>query len=389
MALISFPRVFGSLTTSQMSYLDDNFNMINTVFGVATGANQSPVANNIPIADSLALLRQWMGIAQQSQTGNITLGAANYCSVTELNSASAFNVTLPAASASTSKWFWLKNINTGIVTIVGTVDGIVNPTLSQYDQIFLWSDGTNWFGYVMASKAMISHGMKVFASSGTFTAPVTGSFMVMLMAGGGGGGAGGGGAGIASGGGGGGGAAGEIRFIKVAQTVNDAVTVTINSGGIGGSGVSGGTGGNGTAGGSVVYGAFTANGGNFGAGSANGAGNFGAGGAQAVIAGGSGVGTGGAGASTLLESAVGGGNGAAGTGSNSSAGGGGAGGSSSFARGGIGGNAVAGGAGGAGSSAPDWGAGGGGGGGSATLGGGPFAGGNGGNGGQGLVIIWW
>ncbi len=58
MALITFPRVFANLTTALLSYLDDNFNAINTAFGAATGVSATPGANIIPIAGAASMLAQ-------------------------------------------------------------------------------------------------------------------------------------------------------------------------------------------------------------------------------------------------------------------------------------------------------------------------------------------
>ena len=54
------------------------------------------------------------------------------------------DLTLPAASGNTNKYD-IKNTGTGVITIIGTVDGGVNPTLTtQYESITLVSNGTDW-----------------------------------------------------------------------------------------------------------------------------------------------------------------------------------------------------------------------------------------------------
>ncbi len=74
MALISFPRVFANLTTALMSYLDDNFNAINSVFGAATSSSATPGANVIPIAGTDGRLAAgWAGLINvQVITGGVT-----------------------------------------------------------------------------------------------------------------------------------------------------------------------------------------------------------------------------------------------------------------------------------------------------------------------------
>lgn len=74
-------------------------------------------------------------------TTAITMAIATY--YLRVNSASAINITLPTATS--GKEIIVKNINTGVVTLVGTVDGVVNPTLAtQYKYVHLIGNGTNW-----------------------------------------------------------------------------------------------------------------------------------------------------------------------------------------------------------------------------------------------------
>ncbi len=71
-----------------------------------------------------------------------------------LSSTTVKNVTLPTAStiasSSATKEYRLKNINTATWTIVGSVlingSVVTNPTLGQYDGIYIWTDGTTYFG---------------------------------------------------------------------------------------------------------------------------------------------------------------------------------------------------------------------------------------------------
>jgi hypothetical protein len=62
------------------------------------------------------------------------------------NSINPFNVTLPLVSSCSEREYTIKNINSGIVTVVGTIDGVVNYSLPlQYKYVKVISDGTNWF----------------------------------------------------------------------------------------------------------------------------------------------------------------------------------------------------------------------------------------------------
>lgn len=61
------------------------------------------------------------------------------------NSTNAFDITLPSASSITGRIYTIKNINTGAVTVKGTIDGTPDRTLAQYKYITIISNGTAWF----------------------------------------------------------------------------------------------------------------------------------------------------------------------------------------------------------------------------------------------------
>ena len=83
---------------------------------------------------------------------NYAMQTSDANQVFEFSSGSAIAYTLLAASAVPSgSWIKVKNIGAGVLTITGTVDGTVNPTLSQYDEINLFSDGVNWYGKVIGT----------------------------------------------------------------------------------------------------------------------------------------------------------------------------------------------------------------------------------------------
>ena len=84
---------------------------------------------------------------------NISVKTANYTLISTDhiivgNSASAFTLTLPAASSNSSREFIIKNKGTATVTIdatgLGLVDGQNTTTVTQYSAITLISDGTTW-----------------------------------------------------------------------------------------------------------------------------------------------------------------------------------------------------------------------------------------------------
>ena len=77
-----------------------------------------------------------------SRTGTATI--ANSAYFNECNAAS-FNLTLPS-SPDTGQSHCIKNIHaTGVVTLVGTIDGTVNPTLLQYESIKIYYNGSAWY----------------------------------------------------------------------------------------------------------------------------------------------------------------------------------------------------------------------------------------------------
>lgn len=86
-------------------------------------------------------------------TGYRTLGAADVLTGISpknqvANSASASAVTLPA-TAIFGREFHFKNIGAGVLTITGTVDGVVNPTLNQWDKMTVRSNGTAGFWFTV------------------------------------------------------------------------------------------------------------------------------------------------------------------------------------------------------------------------------------------------
>lgn len=92
----------------------------------------------------------WRQIASVDAPPKVVSKSVNYTMVptdgTVLATA-AITVTLPAAAAAIpNRRYTVKNTIAGTVTIGGTVDGVVNKTLTvQYSSIDVVSDGTNWY----------------------------------------------------------------------------------------------------------------------------------------------------------------------------------------------------------------------------------------------------
>jgi hypothetical protein len=59
-----------------------------------------------------------------------------------------FTVTLPTATTITGQEFSIKNSGTGVITVATTssqtIDGSLTQTLTQYDNLVVMSNGTNW-----------------------------------------------------------------------------------------------------------------------------------------------------------------------------------------------------------------------------------------------------
>lgn len=79
----------------------------------------------------------------QTKTANYTALISD--ALIRCNSSSAFNITLPSSSVPTGYVLTIKNINTGKITIVGTIDGFTNRFLYyRWDEMTVVYNGTNW-----------------------------------------------------------------------------------------------------------------------------------------------------------------------------------------------------------------------------------------------------
>jgi hypothetical protein len=82
-----------------------------------------------------------------SESGNYSFLKTDYNQTFKSTSAANTQLTLPAAANMASgSWLKIKNANAGVVTLVGTSDGIANQTLQPNDEVTIFSDGTNLYG---------------------------------------------------------------------------------------------------------------------------------------------------------------------------------------------------------------------------------------------------
>ena len=119
------------------------------------------VLNNImTVADmtpyiSVSTLAGYLAKAPVSiKTKDYTLLTADTYKTIEANSSSALNMTLPGiGTVDNGAFLKIKNAGTGTVTVIGTIDGASNPTLAQYDEITVFSDGVRWLGHKILAGA--------------------------------------------------------------------------------------------------------------------------------------------------------------------------------------------------------------------------------------------
>lgn len=79
-------------------------------------------------------------------TGPVTIGA--YYSIL-LCKSGTYTISLPNAGTFNQRILWIKNIDTGVITVTpfGTqkIDGASSKTLNQWDVLNICCDGSNWF----------------------------------------------------------------------------------------------------------------------------------------------------------------------------------------------------------------------------------------------------
>jgi hypothetical protein len=214
----------------------------------APGGGVAYLRRNVQVADTDYTFAQ--GDAEAAWSGLTAARVGNLPAIASAPRGTKF--TLIDASGSASASLTLTAVPNGAETIVGATQ-ITAP----YGRLEVESDGLKWVGTALTSAQQVA---QKFIASGTFVAPVAGTYRIAAIGAGGGG--GGGGAAALTGGtatqvGGAGGGAGEAVEEIVTLTAGQQLTVTIGAGGSGGSGGAASSGATGNAGGAASVGANT------------------------------------------------------------------------------------------------------------------------------------
>lgn len=99
-----------------------------------------------------------------SQTADYIVTTTDCFKTLQANKATSISFTLPTfatldiAHGTGKAWIKFKNIGAGTLTLVSTVDGTTNPTLSTNEEITVYSDGTALRGKIIAGVALSQFG---------------------------------------------------------------------------------------------------------------------------------------------------------------------------------------------------------------------------------------
>jgi len=55
-----------------------------------------------------------------------------------------FDLTLPTSGVVDGDWFEMKNVGAGVVTVKGTIDGVVDKTLATTNDLVVMFNGVDW-----------------------------------------------------------------------------------------------------------------------------------------------------------------------------------------------------------------------------------------------------
>ncbi len=123
---ISTTNGMPSTEQARITILNENGNV-----GIGTTSPSSTLSVNGSIENKVTIV-----------TSNLTLDGTHHTILA--NSTSSITITLPSASVSTGRIYVIKNINTGIVTISGSIEGSSSMTLYEKQSVELVSNGSMW-----------------------------------------------------------------------------------------------------------------------------------------------------------------------------------------------------------------------------------------------------
>ncbi len=122
----------GGITTVTVFWYSTAINV--SLSAVSTGIIAGSVPGSMPV------------MPVQQYTANMTANASGLFQIWEASSANATTFTLPTPnSVPSGSYYDVFNINTANTTIVGTINGSANLTLTSYVGKRIWSDGQNWY----------------------------------------------------------------------------------------------------------------------------------------------------------------------------------------------------------------------------------------------------
>lgn len=120
------------VTTVTVAWFSTQLN--NSVSAVATGIVPGGVPGSMPVMPTVPV------------SANMTANATNLFQVFVANSANAVSFTLPAANSVPSGAFYdVFNAGSANATVVGTINGAANLTLTAFTGARIISDGANWW----------------------------------------------------------------------------------------------------------------------------------------------------------------------------------------------------------------------------------------------------
>ena len=112
---------------------------------VIANDDAAPVQSITVDSNGVTSLTYAVTLAYVAKTANYTITTSDYqieCT------ANTFTLTLPTAVSIAGRVYSIKNTGSGAITLEGdgteTIDGELNQTVNQWDNISVMSNGTNW-----------------------------------------------------------------------------------------------------------------------------------------------------------------------------------------------------------------------------------------------------